>query len=162
MIRVGALLPALSLDSVPAGTTVGLRSGRGPAVFVLTHSSGCQQCAQYLQQLARAADLVLGWGGRLFAVVPGAAQDATALLGSRPHPLRVLADREGKLANGNAQVIISDEWGEVYFATDSRSTHELPTPGTIEEWVRFIAIQCPECEGPEGEWVTMKKVGDAE
>ena len=131
-------------------------------MFVPTHSSGCRQCAQCSQQLARAADPVPCRGGRLFAVVPGAAQDSTALLGSRPSPLRVRADREGKLANGNAQVIIADEWGELFFATYSGATYELSTPGKLDESVRFIAIQCLECEGQEGERVTLKKVGDAE
>jgi hypothetical protein len=64
--------------------------------------------------------------------------------------VQVLADPEGERPFGNAMVVIADEWGEVYFGADAGAGHEFPTPVEIAEWVRFLAIQCPECEGPEG------------
>ena len=48
--------------------------------------------------------------------------------------------------------MITDEWGEVYFVADAGAGHDLPTLVEIGDWVRFLAIQCPECEGPGG-WV---------
>ena len=49
-------------------------------------------------------------------------------------------------------VVILDEWGEVFFVADAEAGHDLPTSAEIADWIRFLAIQCPECEGPEGEW----------
>ena len=51
--------------------------------------------------------------------------------------------------------MIADEWGEVYSVADAGAGHRFPGAPEIIEWVRFLAIQCPECEGPEGEWKTV-------
>jgi hypothetical protein len=69
--------------------------------------------------------------------------------------IQLLADPEAELATGKAMVIITDEWGEVYFVSDAGAGHDFPTPRDIGDWIRFLAIQCPECEGPEGEWRTV-------
>jgi hypothetical protein len=66
--------------------------------------------------------------------------------------MQFLADPEGKLASGMARVVIVDEWGEVYFVAEAGEEHAFPSAAEIADWVRFLAIQCPECEGPEGEW----------
>lgn len=67
----------------------------------------------------------------------------------------ILLDPDGKLASGKAMVIVTDEWGQVHFVSDAGAGHDLPAPIQIADWIRFLAIQCPECEGPEGEWRTI-------
>lgn len=68
----------------------------------------------------------------------------------------MLADPEGKVASGVAvRIAVADEWGEVYFGEEGGGDHALVTPEELLEWVRFVTIQCPECEGPEGEWLKM-------
>ena len=41
-------------------------------------------------------------------------------------------------------VVVADRWGEIAFVTH---TAELPPGGEILEWLRFVQLQCPECQG---------------
>lgn len=45
-----------------------------------------------------------------------------------------------------------------FFVADAGVRHDLPRSGDLADWIRFLAIQCPECEGPEGEWRTIPRV----
>jgi hypothetical protein len=71
--------------------------------------------------------------------------------GGGPRVLLLVHSADGE----EAALVIADEWGEVYSVADAGTGHRFPTPPEIIEWVRFLAIQCPECEGPEGEWKTV-------
>jgi hypothetical protein len=152
----GALLPAAPLASIPDGRAIELRGGRGPIVVFLPHSPDCAGCAAYVRDLAARADALGSWGARVMIVVRARVGRASELRESAAGRLLLLEDRSGalgaRLDPGAAALLIADEWGEVYHAAGAGLAHELPAPGEIEEWVRFIAIQCPECEGPEGEW----------
>jgi hypothetical protein len=57
---------------------------------------------------------------------------------------------------GESALIIADRWGEVYVARHSTSVSDFPAASEIEQWVRFLATQCPECgvidEPGYGEW----------
>jgi hypothetical protein len=152
----GVLLSGMSLPSWPTGAMVDLRSGHGPRALVTLHSADCPACQHYVRvDLASAPDRLAEWGGRLAVVVPDQARSAKELAETTLEAMQVLGDPEGKLASGRAMVVITDEWGEVYFVADAVAGHDLPTLGEIVDWVRFLAIQCPECEGPEGGWTTV-------
>jgi hypothetical protein len=154
----GALLSGVSLPSCPSGVMTNLRSGRGPRAFVTIHSAACPECRRYIYaDFASVADRIAEWGGRLAVVVPGRVERASELAKTPVDGMEFLADPDGKLATGKAMVVITDEWGEVYFVADAGERHDLPTALDIGDWIQFLAIQCPECEGPEGEWRTMKK-----
>ena len=56
------------------------------------------------------------------------------------------------MAAGRLTVIIADQRGEVRFAGDGKGLHACISPDEVVEWVKFIAIQCPGCEVPAGEW----------
>jgi hypothetical protein len=105
--------------------------------------------------LASSGGRISEWGGRLGVVVPGHGVSAHELAEAIGGAVPILLDPEGKLASGKAMVIVTDEWGEVYFVSDAGAGHDLPVPVQIADWIRFLAIQCPECEGPEGEWRTI-------
>jgi hypothetical protein len=123
---------------------------------VALHSAGCLECRRYLDtELARAPEQLAEWGGRLAVVVPGKADDARELAGISPEGIQLLGDPEKRLASGSSMVVITDEWGEVFFVADAGAGHDLPTSVEIADWISFLAIQCPECEGPEGEWRTI-------
>ncbi|HUE77671.1 MAG TPA: hypothetical protein VMM83_06995 [Longimicrobiales bacterium] len=64
----------------------------------------------------------------------------------------VLEDPDRLLADGRLTLIIADEWGETLFPSDSALQHSAISPDEVLEWVKFVAIQCPECEAPKGEW----------
>lgn len=132
-------------------------------VVVTIHSPHCADCARAVAELGAVADRVEEWGGRILVVVPGEAGEedepgAVGLIPSSSGTVEILADPRGQLAtDDNARVAVADEWGEIYFATDPGPAHEFPAPEEVVEWVRFIAIQCPECEGPEGAWRTLSR-----
>ena len=44
-------------------------------------------------------------------------------------------------------VVIADQWGEVHETREAGGEHRFPTETEIEDWLRYLAIQCPECEG---------------
>lgn len=131
------------------GTSTTLRRGRGPRFVMAVHSLQCATCRQYVESLVAAAPQQ-EWGGALYVIVPGAIDPARSIEG-----VNLLADPEHAFAKGNARVAIADEWGEAYFDHDAGAMHDLPDPAEVTEWFRFIAIQCPECEGPEGAWRTL-------
>ncbi len=151
----GALLPPAPLASIPDGRTVELRGGRGPIVLFVAHAPDCHGCATYAGALAARAGELSEWGASASIVVradPGEVRSLQAAAGG----LRLLQDRGAalgaRLGPGTAAVLVADEWGEIYFAAEAGAAHDLPEASEIVDWVRFIAIQCPECEGPEGEW----------
>jgi hypothetical protein len=154
-IVAGTLLPGVSLPSAPSGAPVDLRGGRGPQVLIVMHSPACEECRGYVRAYL-ASDIVRGseWDGRLLLVVAGEVSAAADLAEAIPDA-PVLADSEGKLAGGGALIVVADEWGEVYFVGNAGARHDFPGPAEIAEWVRFIAIQCPECKSPEGAWRTI-------
>jgi hypothetical protein len=44
-------------------------------------------------------------------------------------------------------VVVADRWGEVYFVQQAARASELASPEELIEWVRYVQIQCPECQG---------------
>lgn len=155
-ITPGVLLSGVSLPSWPTGAMESLRSGRGPRVLVALHSAACLECRRYIQtELAPASEQLAQWGGRLAVVLPGFPDDARELAGLIPGAIQLLGDPDEGVALGSAMVIIVDEWGEVFFVANAGVGHDLPRSGDMAAWIRFLAIQCPECEGPEGDWRTV-------
>jgi hypothetical protein len=43
--------------------------------------------------------------------------------------------------------IVADQWGEVAHVATASRPEELPNPDALLDWVRFLQIRCPECEG---------------
>jgi hypothetical protein len=156
-IGPGALLPAMNLVAVTTGGVVDLRVARGPRALVAMHSVECSACRAYVRErLAPVAPDLLEWGGRLAVVVPNGMANAASFAETTSDALEILVDVESALAPGHAAVIIADEWGEVHFMADAGAGHELPAAEELVAWIRFLAIQCPECEGPEGEWKDLR------
>jgi hypothetical protein len=42
---------------------------------------------------------------------------------------------------------VADRWGELQWIMSSDKVADLPSPREIAAWLRFVEIQCPECEG---------------
>jgi hypothetical protein len=134
----------------PGTAEFSLRPVRGPRVIVTMHRSDCDECIGYAREIASVRDQVASWGGDIVVVAGEGTAASRPLLPPLGVPL--LEDPEHILAVGRFSVIIVDQWGEVYFASEPEPVHCDVTPDDVVEWVKFIAIQCPECEGPEGEW----------
>ncbi|MGH7462112.1 MAG: hypothetical protein ACREMA_13960 [Longimicrobiales bacterium] len=78
-------------------------------------------------------------GGQLTtAMAPASAWEA---LGIGPH---------------DGALIITDRWSVIYVARSTRTFSDLPPVTEVEEWLRYLATQCPECgvidEPGYGEW----------
>lgn len=57
----------------------------------------------------------------------------------------VTRDRVGGVAAPG--VLVADRWGEIVFATASEGVPGLPDASDIAEWVGYVRMKCPECEG---------------
>lgn len=149
-VAPGDRLPDLSFEDASGRATPLRASGRQGAVVVLVHGSECDACGRYLAALAAADAQHREWDGRVVAVVPGAAAGTDAL-NAAPLPFPVLADPEGRawaaLGIEGSAVVIADQWGEVHEVARGGAGHDLPDADAITEWLRYLAIRCPECEG---------------
>jgi hypothetical protein len=145
----GARVPPVVLKQPGGGGEVGLQPVRGPRVIVALHRPDCEECVAYAREVASIRDEVASWGGDIVVVAGASIPDTSVLHGLE---VAVLKDPDNIIADGRLSVTIVDEWGEVYFASEPEGTHGRIAAEEVVEWVKFIAIQCPECEGPEGEW----------
>jgi peroxiredoxin len=44
-------------------------------------------------------------------------------------------------------VVVADQWGEVAHVAAASRPEGLPDPDALLDWIRFLRIRCPECEG---------------
>ncbi len=91
----------------------------------------CARCLTWArQELGEVRDEIARWGGRI-----------------------VRLDGDDRADDPEAAwLAVVDEWGEVFEVVRFGADHGFPAPSGVVEWTRFVAIQCPECEGPEGPW----------
>ena len=127
---------------------VHLRSSRGPIAVIIIHSVHCAACHAYVQELARHESEMAEWDGHL--IVALRQKSETLHLPDTSDLFQTIDDFEERLPWRAPAVIVADEWGEVFF--DAEVDHGFVRPREILEWLRFVAIQCPECEQPEGAW----------
>jgi len=43
--------------------------------------------------------------------------------------------------------LVADQWGEIYFIRDAASVDQLPAASELAEWLQWVQMKCPECEG---------------
>jgi hypothetical protein len=44
-------------------------------------------------------------------------------------------------------IVVADKWGEIQYAASGGSAADLPGPEELIEWLRWVQMHCPECEG---------------
>jgi len=85
----------------------------------------------------------------------GAAEQYRAAIEDYRDPLtaadaRLLVTRDVIAGLPAPSVVIGDRWGEVHhLATADSSLAALPAPAELLEWLHYVQMRCPECEG---EW----------
>lgn len=153
-LRVGDRLPPLVLPRAEDGAGVAWRApqrGEPIVVFLVAPDEG----RAYLSELAAAGAELRAWYGRPLAVLPAGAEPAEFLPAGTADGVTVLTDPEGEarrrcgVGAGSAALFIADRWGQIYFIAHAATEEDLPRPEAIEEWVRFLATQCPECGVPD-------------
>ncbi|HET9949495.1 MAG TPA: hypothetical protein VFQ22_11280 [Longimicrobiales bacterium] len=148
----GERLPAVGF-SAPSGEAVELRGRHGPVVVLAVGGDECAGCADWVRALEEQGDQLARWGASVFVVLPRGG--AGGGLEARAHgTARLVTDDTGALAGGGpgAAVLVADEWGEIYFSRHAPSGRELPGADEVFDWLRFVAIQCPECDPIEWPW----------
>ena len=144
-------LPDLRLPSATGGAPVPLVASGGRAVPILlcVHHAECAGCRAWVQAVAGAEAELREWEGRALVIVPAAVDEAARFAEGMPFP--VLADEARKLwarmGMEGAAVVVADPWGEVRYRQVAGAAHDLPSAAELVDWARFVAIQCPECEG---------------
>jgi len=165
MLDVGDRLPNLDLAAPgDARPSLPLRSPpKGAPVLLLPPLSGNGDGASsYARDFAASVAAFRLWYGRPLLVVPSA-ERATALIGdgdgnggagageSGADGLQVAVDPDGELRrrlgldDASWGVFVADRWGILYHVARSPETDALLGVGEIEEWLRYLATQCPEC-----------------
>lgn len=148
-LRKGDRIPAIALKACMCDA-LNLRPTRGARVFVTMHRPDCDECVRCVREIASLREAVASWGADILVVSAEAIEPQDMAL--RQLGVPVLEDPARAMADGRLTVIITDQWGEAWFAGDGKGLHDCISSDEVVEWVKFIAIQCPECEGPEGEW----------
>ena len=145
-------LPDIQLPLIDGETPTQVRArGRKAPVLLLLHSAGCRDCETYVQRLAARQADILEWDGRVLMVVPDRTE-AEGILGTTADvPFAVAIDTEQRLAVALSvqipAIVIADQWGEIHQVEEAGADHHFPATQEVVDWVRYLAIQCPECQG---------------
>jgi len=152
-LKLGARrLPEVKLASAPGGLPAPLRpSGRVSPVLVLVDGAECDACRAWLRRLAAASAEIAEWDGRVIVVVPASPDQAVRIAADAAKHFTLLADPDHALAArlgiSPPALVIADQYGEIHHAATAGDAHALPEPADIGDWLRYLAIQCPECQG---------------
>jgi hypothetical protein len=125
---------------------------QGSRVLLFVRDAALGGARSYISALEARVEELREWYGSALLVTERAVPETTI-----PRA-RAAADAWAALGipEGESALIIADRWGDVYSAQHSRSFGDLPSTDQIEEWIRFLAMQCPECgvidEPGYGEW----------
>lgn len=146
-------LPDLRLPYAAGGAPVSLvpPGGRRVPIILAVHSADCADCRAFALALAAADAELREWDAHVLIVIPGAVDEAARFAEGAALPFPVVADAERKLwtrmGMEGAAAIVADPWGEVRMRHAAGAAHDLPSPAELVDWARFVAMQCPECEG---------------
>ncbi len=141
-------LPDVALPSANGRAEQRVRAGgRLSPVLVLLHPGACAGCAEFVAQLSEAAPALEEWDGRVLVITPDPPAEKEDAGGAFP----LLSDPERRLSASLGitppAVVVADQWGEVHLASEAGEDHDFPAVGELEQWVQYLAVQCPECEG---------------
>ena len=158
---IGDRLPPLTLPRARDGVPVAWRApqrGAPVVVFLADVASG----RDYVRELATWEPRLRQWAGRPLVVLPGNAGPDGEGAELEGRGVEFMVDPNGEahrrcgVGEGEAAVFIADRWGQIYAVERASSEAGLPGVEEIEEWMRYLSTQCPECGVPDepgrGEW----------
>jgi hypothetical protein len=135
-------LPDVDLVSNTGADEQLLRHGRA-MLLVVRHEAGCHSCIDYVRSLAEAKEELNSWDMDV------------AVISSHPvaaeNTFRYFVDAEHRLAGAMGIeppfVMVVDQWGDVKELYEAGDSHNFPNADAFIAWARYLATQCPECEG---------------
>jgi hypothetical protein len=150
LIEPSKRLPELRLPSLPDGAPLRLRaSARRSPLLLLVDDVDCAECAALVRRLEAEAEALRDWDARVLIVVPEPLAEAGRFPSAGIFP--VLSDAESRLATALSvrapALVIADQWGEVYVREEAGEGHAFLALPDILDWLRYLDIQCPECQG---------------
>ena len=138
-------LPAASGD----GSYTLTARPRWSLVIVLLHSLDCQGCLNFVRLLEEVQAELTEWDGEV-AIVLKQIHDNTTIP-ELSSTTRVLVDAEHTFESAAhvvaPAVLVVDQWHDVRESWEAGDAHRFPAVSEIVSWARFLATQCPECEG---------------
>lgn len=148
----GGKLPDVSLPVAGRDYSRRARGSRRRApVLILFDRADCEACWEYVGQLADAREDVDDWSGEVLIIVPEPLTAEQVADRTPSGSFSVLEDPGGRLAGGlriePPAVVIADQWAVVRHTENAGPDHRFPAVGEVVEWLRHMAIECPECEG---------------
>ncbi len=152
-LKLGARrLPDVKLASAPGGPPAPLRPpGRVSPVLILVDHADCDACRAWLHRLAAASADIGERDGRVIVIVPAPPDQAVRIADDATKSFTVLADPDRALAArlgiSAPALAIADPYGEIHHAAPAGDAHDFPEPRDVVAWLRYLAIQCPECQG---------------
>jgi hypothetical protein len=160
-LEPGDTLPDTTLIGGPGADGLAIPSPSRNALVLFLLPRETSAWIPYLRGVAAKVDDLQQWYSEVVAVVPGDADSARELR-VPVSPLRTAAEAEPVLrertgvADEQAALLVVDRYGQLYHAAIAERPDQLPGVTELEEWVRFLATQCPECgvidEPGYGEW----------
>jgi hypothetical protein len=120
-LQPGSRLP--TIEASPGRAEWRPQYTRHALVLAALHGAECAECEAYAARLSEAGPELEQWDARVVLARGEAA--LTAVVREAP------------------RVVVADRFGDVYHVAGGTS-HQLTEPRELEEWLRFIATQCPE------------------
>lgn len=146
-IGIGDTVPTSSVKAAD-GSVILLRSSPHRAVVLMyPHTGECPQCTAYLQQLNDHAAAFSRWTALPIVVVDDHRHgDHLSSTISFPVVVDDALRHRFAISGDHAAVLVVDRHGQIWEQFSSGDHAELPDPDRLTEDVKFIAIQCPECD----------------
>lgn len=155
-VQVGDRFPVTTLPS-PSGHPIQLVGVPRRSLAVLVLPRDPAPFESYRRQFQERLETMREWCGRPVVV----RAECTPAINPGQHAAETvdatgeLRERLG-LAPTEAAVVVADRWGEIYSIQSATRADDLPGMEETEEWLKYLATQCPECGVPDapgyGEW----------
>ena len=129
--------------------------GRHAAAVLFTHDAACQACHGYAKQLARQAGRMLEADALPLVVVRDAPEAARHWAAELPEGTWLLADPAGVWTHavqelfgadaGDVLLLMLDRFAAPRAVSVAAEAGGLAGPAAATDWLRFLALECPEC-----------------
>jgi mycoredoxin len=149
-------IPFRTLATATSGTfSLASLRGRRAAVLFFSHDPTCLACFGYAKQLVAEAPAMDDADAE--PIVVPEADDMGGWLHELPAGTRLLADPGGVWRAEVARAIerppdelllvVVDRFGAARVTSSAAEAGGLVAPSEATEWLRFVALDCPECSG---------------
>ena len=151
-VHLATLIPALGDAGVGEGTIRLRPRSRKGIIVVLLHGPDCEACRDYVSRLGELEEQIEDWDGRIVLVSTEEPAAGSPSLFDAPASFHQARDDGDvfvrKAGVSPPAVFVADQWGELFAVEGASDDHRFVIqPEEVVDWLRFLAIKCPECEG---------------